>query len=1183
MQTAPRATPEQEQSIASYLGNKTLGGLAALGNFLDLPGSMARDVLAFRNPLDQILSPFSDAGRTSGRDLLRQYGVTGTKDTWGNFGAGLAAEIALDPLTYLTFGASALGKGGKAAKAIDILGDAKKVASVKAGRAVGRREARMTTTFDDLFQYAKASTPDVADRLDEFAKARGFKSGDAFLAKHGKDKLGGLAGFQLPFTGSTSPILTGDLSQTVASGLDTAGRVVADSPIGTAFKAMFHAPSGGAWTKEGQKLAEESYAKKAASVASMRRAFREKVAEPTSQLYSEWRTAMGPDDPLSASPKDFADFLETIGSVRGDVNEAYRIMRERGVQPTAQAASIPADLQNRLQSGAAGMTSLFDELRATATAHGSRIGDVADTELASYFPRSIDVNPARAAWDSAWGGRKYTLDADNMKHRADLTRDMPRVVVEDIARNFADKPQDIEAKYGRFLFDRSKWESLLKGDTPIPDYVPKGLDETLKAVRNVTKFDKDVMLKDLQDQLAKYKANHPGSTIGDFTEQDLADVLNSAKPLSVVPPWVDKKTRNSIEKLMEDQVKFDAFAADPEAAFTAIRKSQAERLAGVKSQYPRSTQEAFESGQNIYDSMQKSSFKYINQMERVIRNQRAIMDGFAANLSEEGVPLFRVVQKDGKEVVESAFQQAGFDDPEQAFAMFVKRSGLDPATAGELKISNEFIKAAKASLDSYKLPEHEARIRTFLKTATRVFKDNVTLLFPAFHGRNVTSGAFGMNGILAGVVHNVSDAADMGKAYEEAVNVLKDSQSEAGKKWLGELFDHNVPSYGHVAGDVDVLADQATGFGLPSRPWDTASATAKAKEHVAKNSLEGILSSAGVPLPDSVKAALGKIDKARTHHRTAIELGAQTAANIEFVNRSALYIYLRKKGYAASSAAEMVRKIHIDYGDVTPTERNLKLLFPFYSFTRGMGEQTAKALMERPGGPLGVAIRATSNMHNPDEQTPDHLAGTLAIPIGTAEDGTKKYLTGFGMPWEDPLSFLGGGIRGAGLEAMSRLNPLLKGPLEYSSGVSFFQSSPEGGRPIKDQDPTVGRLLSNITGRKDAYRIGEFPEAVLANSPITRYLTTARQLTDNRKSFLDKLLNFATGVRVADVSPGAQDAILRERLQAAMREIGGREFVRAYVPESSLATMSPSQRAAATEYQALLNTLADRAKARQGK
>ena len=77
-----------------------IGG--GIGNALDLPGSSVRDVLALKNPFDQYLDPFGDSNRTSGRGLLRQYGLAGNKDTWGNFAGGLAAETALDPLNVFS-------------------------------------------------------------------------------------------------------------------------------------------------------------------------------------------------------------------------------------------------------------------------------------------------------------------------------------------------------------------------------------------------------------------------------------------------------------------------------------------------------------------------------------------------------------------------------------------------------------------------------------------------------------------------------------------------------------------------------------------------------------------------------------------------------------------------------------------------------------------------------------------------------------------------------------------------------------------------------------------------------------------------------------------------------------------------------------------------------------------------
>ena len=86
------------------VGQYGMAGLGALGNLADLPGSAARDLLAGKGlagSFDQFSTPFSDGNRTSGRELLRHYGMAGQDDTWGNFAGGLAVEAATDPLNLI--------------------------------------------------------------------------------------------------------------------------------------------------------------------------------------------------------------------------------------------------------------------------------------------------------------------------------------------------------------------------------------------------------------------------------------------------------------------------------------------------------------------------------------------------------------------------------------------------------------------------------------------------------------------------------------------------------------------------------------------------------------------------------------------------------------------------------------------------------------------------------------------------------------------------------------------------------------------------------------------------------------------------------------------------------------------------------------------------------------------------
>lgn len=114
--------PQQPQSggtglmdTLSAVGGASLGAVASVGNFLDLPGSSIRDILAGQNPLDQWMSPLTDKNRTSGRQLLEKYGMRANRET-GMSGwlsdpgeglrdlAGFGAEVLLDPFGPLTKG-----------------------------------------------------------------------------------------------------------------------------------------------------------------------------------------------------------------------------------------------------------------------------------------------------------------------------------------------------------------------------------------------------------------------------------------------------------------------------------------------------------------------------------------------------------------------------------------------------------------------------------------------------------------------------------------------------------------------------------------------------------------------------------------------------------------------------------------------------------------------------------------------------------------------------------------------------------------------------------------------------------------------------------------------------------------------------------------------------------------------
>jgi hypothetical protein len=206
---------EREQKLLPKIGSAALGGLGFVGGTLEklFGGRAVRGLLGGRPEEILSLIPGSDlmgitdeANRVSGRDLLRQWGVAGEEDNWGNFLGGIGAEIALDPSMYLTFGTGALTKAGQVAR--------------KAGVLPSGARARVAGSLDDLLQAA-----DPARR----AAAEIAAGGPQQLAAMGGESLGGLVGVKLPFSelfgGQAKPLLTGQAGEKaldIAAGVGSA-------------------------------------------------------------------------------------------------------------------------------------------------------------------------------------------------------------------------------------------------------------------------------------------------------------------------------------------------------------------------------------------------------------------------------------------------------------------------------------------------------------------------------------------------------------------------------------------------------------------------------------------------------------------------------------------------------------------------------------------------------------------------------------------------------------------------------------------------------------------------------------------------------------------------------------------------------------------------------------------------
>ena len=176
----------------------------------------------------------------------------------------------------------------------------------------------------------------------------------------------------------------------------------------------------------------------------------------------------------------------------------------------------------------------------------------------------------------------------------------------------------------------------------------------------------------------------------------------------------------------------------------------------------------------------------------------------------------------------------------------------------------------------------------------------------------------------------------------------------------------------------------------------------------------------------------------------------------------------------------------------------------------------------------------------------------MAIPLGDSADGGKNYLTGLGLMHEDPVATLFGGLNDSQAFArnlLAKSNPMIKGFAEWGLGRSSFQGGPLGGRDLHDMDPTLGRIITqvglqeeNVSGQAAPAFGSRALEFGLANSPVSRLLTTTKNLLDSRKSVAERIANVTTGLKITTVSPEQSRRAVRDISDSIARDVGARPF-----------------------------------------
>lgn len=1062
--------------------------------------------------------------------------------------------------------------------------------------------------------------------------------------------LGGVMGFGLPFMEPAFTIgKAGGLGEKVAGGMDVLGKAIGTSPVGRGARMLFDPRVGGEYSQLGQEAQELAYGARPEANVVAREQFLD-ATDKMDETYRAFDEAFGGDirRPLVSEidPRDLDTALDEVINRRmatwNDPSlQAERQFRQRymGLVRPARSGADPANIHPRFDE-------IVDEFRGTT----GRV-DATEDDVMEVL-RRVDPRPTRSAPDvvkeaeglagegllkgltpdhpfgpgdvviaSDRGNYGYVqrigpkssevffrnpetgatatkiLPNDQLsrafdagsKEADDFSRLMTRKVYDDIVRMTAETGDPLQA-FGELA-------PGLKPTTEIAEAIASRADEMKAANRAI--------YESIEAKGGKTRWLDEDFGIEHFPRYVNPKAKDAESAARVLPPSFGSmkgrsaETRN-IPAAIVNRILREKRYRGPDSA-TRIAEDFGEYLDpwwGMDKQgfdFATSTPDISQHAQALSDWVKTHSktdlytnrtlddfLKYQSGAQMTSRSLDAVHEFFRRHSGRGG---------DDAVDLGAAFRLAGMDG-DKSLQHFAQTFKLNPEAAAKMSVPLEVVNAAKGVVKLYEKSGDTTwggKIGEWVDGFNRMFKTWVTVPFPSFLSRNFVSGQH-VN-MATGLVEGPRDAIRYGKAFVEARRLAKAVQSgaelsPADAKILREIDLRRkdvLGDYGFEDVDYSGFVPETPGSAgvVPPRVLDRGTFREQA-EQVA----ESPMFTDKIPGGRTVRTAL----------RTWAGTGAKANKMVEWYNRVPLYLYLRQKGYTAEAASKAVESRHFDYGRLSGFERNIaKRGVPFYTFSRRVLPLITRTLMERPGGALGQTIRGTRLLQS-DQPLPEYVGQTTAIPMGESEEGDQRFITGLGLAHEVPAAYLGAGTQGVLTEALSQLNPLIKGVVEWGTGESLFQRGPTGGRDLLDMDPTIGRTMTNIsdlvtgerTERADPFLSRGF-EMLAANSPASRILTTARTLVDPRKyegplGAAAMPLNLGTGLRITDISPAAQDAMLRDAASAVARESGAKSYETVYYPQELIADVAEEDPERAEQMEAfnrLRNLLARKAKERK--
>lgn len=887
-------TPEEESSLWSNM----IGGLAAAGNLIDLPFSMARDVATLNNPFDQLATPLSSENRMTGRNVLEQYGVVPKNryqgfDSWkhaldrpsdilGDL-AGFAVEMVplpgvFNPAGWITGPLGTLAKGS----------------------SVGARTARTG------LKAAKSNPAKVLDKAGELAEAtvhygaqtaKGARPTDflpttpAAIADQIRRGERGVFGLANPITGEQVASF-GAGSETAANLLDW--MFYSESPLTLpvrAARALFSASAGA-------KPGEGMIAKTSARLGDKPGEMSASALSGALQKQKDLKYAY-----IEQSRAALQDLMPAMTAARGQLDDLYTSatnhLMEAGDEVGARKLA-EAMAEHDLRQLAETPGFMPEAAMGYEQALSAPVRQPIEQRLSSFLKSSLDPGMDPVAHKAI----------DDLVHEAypllvSIQKAEDQVALQ--VEKLGGKIDWLNTPYVRHEARRGPYRDPSKPHysrkEPYRDYpggtigVNEWAASPIMSLNRLPKAEQDKAIKEMYGWLHSQGRAWKG--------MKRADILEQYAEYALLRPHLDEAT-DRISRLAAPGTEIpnpeDTLAAWKEVTKRKrtvkgqVKEYETSRLSDMVRYFTNLPATEKQFGKIFANSTLEDHLKYMDSM---IGKQATLLSAHHL-LKEKGV--LRKAGEPGTKPLLTAWKEAGYTERGLKTLIDDLAATGEAVTVQDLSkmAVGEDVARALSTIQKFTEPGPTAEYAKWWDRFLSLYRGALTLPFPGFHIRNLAGGVF---------QEATDNKVPLGTLLKGKIDAFRHLKNGGSLQYLDEAVELGVLDY-HTQASMLFGEEAARQMGGPPTSLTElfGKPVAEARQKGLRKALDP-LAFRGVKAHPEDLARAGK----KENLNLLAEFGESSYKFVEFLNRAGYYEALRRSGYTPAQAVRYVKRAHFDY------------------------------------------------------------------------------------------------------------------------------------------------------------------------------------------------------------------------------------------------------------------------------